>query len=689
MTVPPNSEKRPEPDQPISTRIAFDGYSPMSAEEAQGFGVSSKPTRVDSIPVRDEYCKEGAGLLPHHRQLLADSAIKPKFARERGYRSILTKRELGRYGFSPSQQSTPALLIPLFGPQGQLVSYQIRPDSPRLKGDPAKPIKYETPAGAQMRVDVPLALSKKSVIQNDAPYFDSTEVPARIANPNIPLFITEGARKADSAVSRNLCCVALLGVWGWRGANDVGGLTASPDWEYIALNDRFVYLTFDSDLMTNHHVYAALRRLRPFLTQRGATVRFIYLPPGPNGEKTGLDDFIAAQVEAGSSDEQIRTKLLEYAADELRPLPASEAPRDDSDPVKWPFTLKEDGLFSKEIRNGEEYDLFVCSHLKITAITRNEDGLEWGRVLAFKDDDGREHQYALPMELMAGDGVVYRERLLSMGLHIGPDARARSRLHEYIQTTTPATCLTSVSRLGWHGRGFVMPDLVYGEAGAESIIYQPIRTAQHSLRESGSLAEWQERIGKLCAGNTRLVFAVSCSFGAPLLYLTDAESGGFHFRGDSSIGKSTSGWAAGSVWGGGGIRGYLTAWRATINGLENVAAAHSDALLVLDEIGQAEPKAVAQAAYLLANGQGAARMRRDASARPVTTWRTPWRCGGSLHAEKGVPGCGTLARGPPHSPMESPSRSIEMRTWMPMASSRHASGSLRVLDSHSLRVSTR
>ena len=43
---------------------------------------------------------------------------------------------------------------------------------------------------------------------------------------------------------------------------------------------------------------------------------------------------------------------------------------------------------------------------------------------------------------------------------------------------------------------------------------------------------------------------------------------------------------------------------------------------MLDEIGQAEPRAVAQAAYLLAKGQGAGRMRRDTSSRPVATWRT-------------------------------------------------------------------
>jgi uncharacterized protein (DUF927 family) len=597
-------------------------------QAAETIAQPTKLVRIGSL-IRDEYCKEGAGLLPQHRQLLVDSAIKSEIARERGYRTILTKKELGRYGFSPSQQSTPALLIPLFGPQGQFVGHQIRPDNPRFKDN--KPIKYETPAGAQTRIDVPLSLSRKSVVQNGEPYYGTTEVPALIANPNIALWITEGARKADSAVSINLCCIALPGVWGWRGANDVGGLTASPDWEYIALKNRLVILAFDSDLMINPHVHAALCRLYAFLTQRAATVQIIYLPPGANGEKVGLDDFIAAQVKAGTAPHDIRTKLLECATEQLRPLPKSKLPQDDDNPVKWPFALRDDGVWCIEkSRTGGDYELFVCSRLEIVATTRNQDGLEWGRVLAFKDDDGRAHEYALPMELMAGDGTVYRERLLSMGLHIGAEQKARNRLHEYIQTTTPLARMISVSRLGWHGSAFVMPDVVYGEAGAESVIYQPVRSGEHSLRESGSLAEWQEHIGKLCVGNTRLVFAVSCAFAAPLLYLTDSESGGFHFRGDSSVGKTTAGWAAGSVWGGGGIRGYIKGWRTTINGLENVATVHSDALLVLDEIGQAESKAVAQAAYLLANGQGASRMRRDTSSRPVATWRTLYLSSGEI-----------------------------------------------------------
>jgi hypothetical protein len=232
----------------------------------------SKLTRIGPI-IRDEYCKEGAGLLPHHHQLITASAIKPEVARERGYRTIFTKAELRNYGFGQSQQITPTLLLPLYDAKSKLAGYQHRPDYPRLVGDPPKSIKYETPSKWRMRIDVPPLLTRKSEIQNEEPYFDTTEVPAPISNPTIPLLITEGVRKADSAVSIALCCIALLGVWNWRGANDAGGKTALTDWDDIALNDRVVYITFDSDVMTNGHVHAALVRLRDFLTRREAIVR--------------------------------------------------------------------------------------------------------------------------------------------------------------------------------------------------------------------------------------------------------------------------------------------------------------------------------------------------------------------------------------------------------------------------------
>lgn len=189
-------------------------------------------------------------LLPHHQQLISASSISPDVAKARGYRSVEKKSELKALGFRDVQCRVPALLLPVWGVHGEIINYQTRPDNPRIdKRD--KIVKYETPADSRMSLDVPPAAR---------PFLGKSDR---------PLFITEGIRKTDAAVSKGLCCIALLGVWNWRGTNRDGGKVALPDWEYIALNDREIYICFDSDVMTKPAVHQALARLKAFLENRG------------------------------------------------------------------------------------------------------------------------------------------------------------------------------------------------------------------------------------------------------------------------------------------------------------------------------------------------------------------------------------------------------------------------------------
>jgi len=117
------------------------------------------------------------------------------------------------------------------------------------------------------------------------------------------------------------------------------------------------------------------------------------------------------------------------------------------------------------------------------------------------------------------------------------------------------------------------------------------------------------------------VLSVATALAAPLLYLAGAESGGLHLVGGSSLGKTTALDVAGSVCGGGGVRGYVLQWRATANGLEGVAAAHCDALLCLDELSQVTPQAAGETAYMLTNGTGKTRATKQGAARKPAEWR--------------------------------------------------------------------
>ena len=86
----------------------------------------------------------GQVLSAKHQALIDASAISKEVAAARGYRTITTKAELGRLGFTSRQQRVPALLLPIWGVAGEIVNYHLRPDEPRI-GKNGKPLKYEFP----------------------------------------------------------------------------------------------------------------------------------------------------------------------------------------------------------------------------------------------------------------------------------------------------------------------------------------------------------------------------------------------------------------------------------------------------------------------------------------------------------------------------------------------------------------
>lgn len=283
------------------------------------------------------------------------------------------------------------------------------------------------------------------------------------------------------------------------------------------------------------------------------------------------------------------------------------------------FSLRESGVWFLAENSGSPEWEWVCSPLHFLARTRNVDGQEWGCLLEVLDSEGRVHRWAMPSRLMAGNGDGYRSELLALGLRIAPGLKGKQRLDLYLSTAKVERFARCVERIGWQGNAFVLPDEVYGEMAGELIVPQGI-PSEHPFRQKGSLKDWQESVGRVCAGNSRLVLAVCTALAAPLLEPLGQESGGLHIVGGSSLGKTTALRVAGSVCGG-GPGGFIKQWRATDNGLESIAAAHCDGLLCLDEMGQAGAKVVSEVAYMLANGQGKGRASRDGQARKVHSWR--------------------------------------------------------------------
>lgn len=293
------------------------------------------------------------------------------------------------------------------------------------------------------------------------------------------------------------------------------------------------------------------------------------------------------------------------------------------------FHLNDSGLYyyGKNDEGNDTPPLWICSKLEVTAVTRDAKNEAWGRLLEFDDLDGVHHAWAMPMDLLRGDGAEYRGALLSMGLQISTMTKARNLLTQYIQTASIEARARCVERTGWHDGSFVMPNKTIGNNEQEQIILQSASNVKSTFKQKGTLSDWQEHISKPCAGNSRMVFAICSALSSPLLNITGMENGGVHYVGDTSSGKSTALLVASSVWGG---SDYMQKWKSTDNALESTAASHSDCFLALDELAEIDAKYAGEAVYMLGNGKGKGRSDRTGSAKESSSWRLIFLSSGEI-----------------------------------------------------------
>ena len=283
------------------------------------------------------------------------------------------------------------------------------------------------------------------------------------------------------------------------------------------------------------------------------------------------------------------------------------------------FEVTEKGVFFVETdRDGKATSQWVCSRLEILAMTRDSRSSEWGRLLQWSDRDGTKHTWAMPMELLQGDSNEFRKELARGGLEISPGIKAKNLLSSYIQVFSVERRARCVEKLGWHNGVYVTPSAAIGKTD-EIVVFQNASAVEPAFASSGTVEAWRGTVARLARGNSRIMFALSVSFAAVLADLVGEDSGGFHFRGSSSSGKTTALRAAASVWGRPST--YARLWRATANGLEGLAALHNDGVLILDELSQIDPKEAGEAAYLLANGQGKTRAHARVALRKTASWR--------------------------------------------------------------------
>lgn len=309
------------------------------------------------------------------------------------------------------------------------------------------------------------------------------------------------------------------------------------------------------------------------------------------------------------------------------------------------FSLRSDGYYFKG-PDEKSVSIRVCDPFTLAAQARSQASDNWSSVFEFNDPDCHHHRYAMPRILLAGDGTEMRGSFLSRGLNIETSREARARFNELIAGLKTDRRALAVERPGWSGDVFVTPDRTIGDNGDQLVIYAGAEGLNHPFRSAGTLKEWQDKVGLLAVGNSRITVAIAAAFVGPCLALLGEEGGGFHFRGPSSIGKSTALFAAASPW---GPERFVLPWRATLNGLEGSCVVHNESVLLLDEIGVVDPKDAGTAAYVITTGIGKARATRSGALRSSASWRVMFLSSGEIslaeHAGRDARGAKRSAAG--------------------------------------------
>jgi len=186
----------------------------------------------------------------------------------------------------PSYAPSPALVLPyadLDGePMGSPPFSRIRylADPPIRSKSPfkaPKPQRYAQPPGSPVRAYFPVTRR-----------FAWSQV---AEDPDHPLLIVEGEKKALKATLEGYACIGLGGVY-----NFFQGGEFLPELEEIQWRGRPVYIVFDSDAAHNPQIQAAEARLAQELSlKRQAVLHLVRLPDASDGSKQGVDDYLVAE----------------------------------------------------------------------------------------------------------------------------------------------------------------------------------------------------------------------------------------------------------------------------------------------------------------------------------------------------------------------------------------------------------
>lgn len=318
----------------------------------------------------------------------------------------------------------------------------------------------------------------------------------------------------------------------------------------------------------------------------------------------------------------------------------------EEDPLKPRIENRKDGVFwvtpkvDKDSGNIINNESWLCSPLDVVGIGR--DDKDQFLILSWMASGAKlRTTQAIPLADI-GEREGWRV-LKAGGVNVTTKPAMRATLADWLQRSGSREIWRVAQATGWQCGAYIMPDGEILGTPDMPVLFNGRSSAASGYTNKGTAISWRESVARLAGGNYSMMTGIGAALAAPLIGLAGADGFGIHFYEQSSAGKTTTANVASSLYGNPDL--LRLTWYGTALGLANEAAAHNDALMPLDEVGQgAEPRSVAQSAYALFNGVGKLQGAKEGGNRDLKRWRTVAISTGEMDLETFIANTGQKAK---------------------------------------------
>lgn len=267
------------------------------------------------------------------------------------------------------------------------------------------------------------------------------------------------------------------------------------------------------------------------------------------------------------------------------------------------YSVRDDGVFFYKV--GEPNGLKICDYLIVTELFTT-DKRQVGRGLTWRNEYSGEMVSRFFFNDEIFDIKNLTKELTLYGLNVYTFSNKRNYLYDYIKSCLPEKRSFMVTQPGWVSLdkkqyAYVRPGFI---AGRQRIPLIAPDSFKENCKQSGSLSDWQERIGKPALSSSRAVFACATVLASTCLkFMGDVRLRvGFNFVGSSTSGKTLAMKIGLSV--AGNPQTLTHTWWGNNNGLSALVKEHNDFVCALDEMSTLSKKEEAvDIAYILLGGQ--------------------------------------------------------------------------------------